>query len=686
VRSLPAALAGALILAATGLVSADERVEKLPREHRVWLEEEVVYIVTDRERDVFLSIPTVEERNRFIEAFWKRRDKVPETPVNEYKEEHYRRIAYANEHFARQTSRPGWKTDQGRIYITLGAPREVDRFEAYSNLVYCQLWTYQATPDMGLPAFFHLLFWKRHDVGEYELYSPIADGPLKLIRGIDRYTNDPMVAIEQLLDISTNLAHASLTFDLTDSADFETGEASLGAELVVGRIADVPRRTVRTDYADAWLRYRDKVSAEYSFNFVPSRSAVAILAGPDATPFVHYRVEFDPSDFSLVKDEDGTRYFTTLDVSIDVTDGDGRRVVSRDKEIYIELTAEEIRKLDVAPFAYDDDLPLIPGEYDLSVIVRNRAVSEYTVLERKLEVEDFSGRKPGLSSLVIAYGTDEAPETAGEEELRTFQIGRKRFYPAADGVFFAGETATAFVQVLGEGAGSRVEWVLSNDAEVLERRTQDVDQRAPRPVEASFPLTGLVGGRYTLDVRLVGPDGAALAARSQPISISPRGDLPRPWVHTRSFDAGKPGVLDLALGEQLQARGLYEEAARKLGAAVFQDPELHEARFRLAGIHLGWRRPDEALALLLPIEHAAGDRYEVIAGLGFAFYLKNDPASAAPYLEKAALIREPSTSLLNALGDCYVKLGNAPRAREVFERSLLLDPDQSAIRERLASL
>jgi tetratricopeptide (TPR) repeat protein len=353
--------------------------------------------------------------------------------------------------------------------------------------------------------------------------------------------------------------------------------------------------------------------------------------------------------------------------------------------VYVQLTSAEIRELDVAPFAYEDDFPLIPGEYKLVVILRNRAVAEYTVLERELAVADLSAPDPSLSSLVVAYDVQRI-EDAQEEEVRTFQTGRKRFYPAADGVFFAGETATALLQVFGGGTGYRLEWELSNEAGVIERRTRDIERPAPVSVDESFALTGMVGGRYRLAVRLLDGRGKVVSERSEAMNISPRGTLPRAWVHTRSFDARQPGALALVLGEQLQAKGLHEEAARSLGAAVLANPELHEARWRLAGIQLGWRRPDEALALLLPIEEAAGDRYEVVAGLGFAFYLKDEPSSAAPYLERAASIREPGTSLLNALGDCYVKLGNRARAREVFERSLALDPDQSAIRERLTSL
>ncbi len=83
-----------------------------------------VYIITDEERSAFKQLSNDEERDNFIEAFWQRRDPTPDTEENEFKEEHYQRIAYANEHFAAGV--PGWKTDRGRIYIVFGKPDEID--------------------------------------------------------------------------------------------------------------------------------------------------------------------------------------------------------------------------------------------------------------------------------------------------------------------------------------------------------------------------------------------------------------------------------------------------------------------------------------------------------------------------------------------------------------------------------
>src|ERR1700721_624388 len=94
-----------------------KNLKKLEKElatpYKKWLEEEVPYIITDEERSAFLQLQTNEEREQFIEAFWQRRDPTPDTVENEFKEEHYRRIAYTNERFS--SGIPGWRTDRGRI-------------------------------------------------------------------------------------------------------------------------------------------------------------------------------------------------------------------------------------------------------------------------------------------------------------------------------------------------------------------------------------------------------------------------------------------------------------------------------------------------------------------------------------------------------------------------------------------
>jgi GWxTD domain-containing protein len=102
-----------------------------PNRFKTWLEQDVAWIITPAEKTVFNRLQNDEQRDKFIEAFWLCRDPTPDTYENEFKEEHYRRIAYANDHFAAQE--PGWKTDRGRIYIVYDPPDHVSAYSVHDS-------------------------------------------------------------------------------------------------------------------------------------------------------------------------------------------------------------------------------------------------------------------------------------------------------------------------------------------------------------------------------------------------------------------------------------------------------------------------------------------------------------------------------------------------------------------------
>ncbi len=395
---------------------ADDRVDKLPDEHRIWLEEEVVYIITNKERDLFLDLETQEERKYFIEAFWKRRDPNPVTVENEFQEEHYRRIAYANNWFGREAPMPGWKTDRGRYFIILGEPREVQDYEGHVDVNACQLWIIDGDTSLGLPPRIGLVFFKRANVGEFQLYHPLADGPAELLKFRDLYfyDDDPMRAVDLLERVSMDLAKASLTMDMTEQINFLAGRLtrnpgsmmgprpSLSTDIVLAAIEESPQRALAGDYTDDYLRHGKKVSAEYSFNYVPSRTYFAVLAGPKSTPFVHYSLEMDPDNFTLQTNEDRTLYRTTLDIRMDIKDREGTPVALSDNVVSLELTASQVEEVRSFPFAYQDNFPIVPGDYQISVLLRNRATKEYTVAEHQMHIEPISG-KPLLSDVILGY-------------------------------------------------------------------------------------------------------------------------------------------------------------------------------------------------------------------------------------------------------------------------------------------
>ena len=676
---------GLALLLVSAAASATQ-TESLADEQEKWLEEDVRYIITERERELFLSLETLDERARFITAFWAKRDPNRTTPGNELKDEHYRRVAYANEFLGRESFLPGWRTDRGRYYIILGEPRTIQRFYGGNALKEAELWFYQGQEGRGLPAFFYLLFFKRDEVGDYRLYHPLMDGPASLLRGTDisaATENLVALSVARLEEIDSELAHASLSLDAGEPPDFLSGRAAIGVDALLARIEDSPKRAINTDYIDAWTEYGKRVSAEYSFNFVPSRHLFALMVGPEATPIVHYSIELDPTSFGLETDEDQSKFYTTLDVTVEATDSDGTLVHSTARSTFIELTPQQVEEIQTAPVAYQDDFPLVPGTYTISVIARNRALKNYTVAETDLEIPELAPVTPAIVDVILCHQSTVSAEDIEPDEVRTFQLGGVRLEPATGSIFAIGDTVTVFAQVHAppdgpEGTTMRFDLVSGDDV---------LDSDAGVPTGALSTL-GLVGGNYQVRVQLVGTDGAVVAEKRVGLTLSPRTHVPRPaFVYRRGFNTKAPGLLALVRGDQLWRLSRFEDAQEAFEAAVAAgNPNLPQAQWKLATAYLRAGDADRALALLAPLEQTFPVQFEVVAGLGLAFYLKGDYEKTVGYLERAGAIRPPDTSVLNALGDSHQRLGDEEKAKRYFERSLELDPAQDAVSKRLARM
>jgi GWxTD domain-containing protein len=677
-----------LALLSSSIALADDRLERLTPDHRKWLEEEVVYIITESERDAFLSIETADLRGRFIEAFWKRRDPNPATIENEFRDEHYRRLEYANRVLGRETARPGFRTDRGRYYILLGEPRDIQRYDR-DDLQPIELWSYEGDRALGLPPFFYLLFFKPHTTGEFELYHPAFHGPTALVINAPSRAPDNRRALEMLREVSVELARASLSFDPSERAYDAGAISAAGTDVLLGRIEDAPKRMVRTDYLDAWRRYGRRVSSDYSFNFVPSRATFAVLAGPDETSFVHYSIEIDPQNFNLETDEDRTRFYTVVDLDLEIRGADGNLLVTKERAIPFELTPSQFAQAQTSPVAIQGAFPLVPGDFHVSLIARNRVLRQYTVAERDLHVAPVAATDPGLSDVVAGFRTElVSPGRPGE--VRPFQVEGRLLHPAADGVFALGETAYLLLQGHGLGPAHRIRFELVDaDGALLLEREAEAEAHPDGLILESLGLESVsVGGNYELRASLRDSSGRLLAERSTPLVLSPRSAVVRAgYLSRQGFNGSAPGLLSLEKAEQLLALGRSEEGAAELERAVAADnPDLPMARWKLAAFLVNSGQIGRTLDLLAPLEQDYPQQFEVVAGLGFAYYHRLEFEKCRSYLERAAGLKPPYPALLNTLADCYMRTGDPDRALETFERSLQMDPDQPLVEERLATI
>ena len=459
----------------------------------------------------------------------------------------------------------------------------------------------------------------------------------------------------------------------------------MGSQIMIARIEESPRRAIRTDYADAWMRYGNRVSADYSFNYVPSRSVFSVFADSSGMALVHFSLEIDPQNFTLETDEQKSKFYTTLDLSIEAISADGELVVATDKEAYVELTPSQMRELGSRPFAYQDDFPLVPGDFDVTVIVRNRVVTQYTVAESKIHIARFTKEEPALTDIILAFDSSLVGGTLDDTLVRTYQVGKLRLQPAADNLFVIGDVVHLVTQAFGATPDHKVVFELWDGAALLKSLESSVT--ANGVVVDHLKLENMVGGKFPIVARLVSPAGETVSTERAEITVSPRSVASRPgFVYRRGLDTRIPGLLSFMRGEQLWKLDEVANAKVPFEEALASNDRLVPARWMLANVHLKEEHPDDALALLEPLEEPYPNQFEVVAGLGLAHYLKGNYETAATYLSRARDIRPPEAMLWNALGDSYEHIGNRDKAREAFESSLQLDSEQPTVRERLASL
>ena len=402
------------------LYSSKKSVKELPPHFRKWLEEEAVYIITDKERDIFLQLETDRERKLFIEAFWKMRDPTPGTPENEFREEHYKRIAYANKFLGRETTRPGWRTDRGRIYIILGPPVSIDRLPERKGVQPSQIWYYLGNPDYGFPTAFNLVFYKRGGIGEFRLYSPVQDGPITLLRdtlvfersGRTYHLNptDYERIYEELLSLAPALAVNSLS--LIPGEQVVPGHLSMASEILISNVYSYPQKKVDDQYAEKLLRYKDIVEVEYTANYIRSDVMVKIFQDPSGIFFIHYAIE--PSALSIDTYED--KYYANFKIVGQVSALDGKTIFQYEKNLSLGFYEDQLQEIKNQSYSIQDMVPLIPGHYKFNVILKNTVSKEFTSFERDITIPEdtsslqmtplFLGYKVGGSAVILSMGQD----------------------------------------------------------------------------------------------------------------------------------------------------------------------------------------------------------------------------------------------------------------------------------------
>ncbi len=685
------AVVTALLLAVLAPLAAAPMGADLPPRYRKWLDEEVGYIITAKERAVFLQLRTDKERDIFVEAFWKQRDPSPGTPQNEFEQEHYRRLNHANSFYGRSTPLPGWRTDRGRIYVILGPPRNIEQYDSVNGVYPTEIWFYLGDPDLGLPTAFNVIFFRRDGGGDYVLYSPTEHGPRSLIassmggyRDVTRtssaLTND-QAAYKELKELEPNLARQVLS--LIPGESVQPGYESLLSTRLMATIFNAPQKKVEVDYAEAILKYRDFVEVEYTANYIGSEAQVQVIREATGESLVHYTIE--PARIAVAEAEG--RYDLRFRLTGRVSDAAGRTVYQFDKDFPFSLSPAALEDVRAQSISIQDVFPLVPGSYSFDLLVKNVLSKEFMAAGRTLVVPDPAG-PPGLGPLLLAYGAETRP--AEKPGRVPFKVGDAQLLCQTRKVFGQTDSLVLFVQPYGLTAGLAASGSLRyefrrEDVEHLTRTGRLADAPAAGVLDVQ-PLTGFPPGYYQVRVTLIDGQGNEVAAVKENFEVSLAPSVPRPLIMAKI--AAAPAAEDelLQTGLQLANKGDLEGALPKLAGAHARDPlrpdiavAYGQALFRAGD----YRRVASVLRPLGDVEEPVA---EVLALLGQAHHALGEFGQAAERYSGYLARFGANVDILNWLGTCHYQLGNADEALKAWTKSLEIAPGQEKIKALVDSL
>src|SRR2546430_9001585 len=406
-----------------------QTLKELDNAYKQWLQEDVVYIITPDERNAFLQLQTNEEREQFIEQFWLRRSSNPDLPDNDFKEEHYRRIAYANEHYA--SGIPGWKTDRGRMYIMWGAPDEIDSHPTGG--------TYDRPMEEGggTTSTYPWETWRyryMEGIGEnviWEFVDPSGSGEYRLT--MDPSEKDALLHVPGAgLSLLESMGMASKTDRFTRS-DGTNLPKNLG-----GESASMNEFNRLEQYSKAFrppaVKYKDLeaiVTARIVRDQVHFAYRTDYLKVTNDTVLVPVTVQIPNNQLSF-DNKEGV-HSATLNIFGRVSTLTGRVVQTFEDPVSRDFPDSLFQRSLKLQSIYQKAVPLRPGLYRLDIVIKDVKSGNVGVINTRLQVPKFDDDTLEASSLILADQLEHVPA----KPIRTgqFVLGSSKVRPRLEGDF-----------------------------------------------------------------------------------------------------------------------------------------------------------------------------------------------------------------------------------------------------------
>ncbi len=492
--------------------SDSARLERANRALARWLDQDVAFIITSNEEDAFEALTTDDERASFIESFWLRRDPTPDSIENEYREEHYRRIAHSNERFS--SGKPGWMTDRGRIYIIHGEPtskegqisggryqRTIEEGGGSTTVYPFEKWYYRYLPGLG------------NNI-EFEFVDPTLTGEFRLAmnpyekEALSNVPNSGLTLREQMLAGSEdpddiNALNQSI-FDRRTGAYQGT---RIGGDNQFDRLdlftrAFLPPEIEFTDLEAI-------VTTNLSYNLLPFDLRTDFVRVTDETVLAPVTVLVRNRDIAF--QETQGIHEATLNVFGQVTGINGRIVQTFEdtinQAIPDALFSDSLDRSSI----YQKVLPLSPGLYKIDLVIKDVQSENVGTINQRLAVPRFSSEQLATSSLILADLIEPLPPR--QVGSAPFVLGSLRVRPSVKQEFYRDKELFYWIQVynlqLDENElkpSATIETLITRDGREVQKIVETTDELSgaaqQMTLQKMIALSEFEPGEYSIQVRI----------------------------------------------------------------------------------------------------------------------------------------------------------------------------------------
>ena len=530
------------VLARSAMAASTRTQVKLPETYQHWLDQEVTYLITSDERALFLKLTTDAQRDQFITTFWQVRNPDPTSADNTVREEHYRRLAYANDHFGHAGQGDGWDTDQGMAYITLGAPKQRKKLENTRELKPIEIWFYENSNPV-LPPYFYLMFFKKSPIEDYKLYSPYIDRPQQLVNSLNAI-NDDKSAIKLIQrDVDDEAAHVALSLIPGEPVDLKNPTPTLESDAMLNKIKNFRNLPQNRELLGAKRAAQESVSHRVLIGADTSVLTAMATRDSSSSGSIHYLLNLaHAGDLVLTRQENGDEAYS-LELQIEIANQGGKPVYKSVQHLADTLHADVAGSLRLQRFAVEGRIPIEPGSYKLTTTLRNLTTQQAFTQSRSVLVPAFNTGL-GLSQIVIA--STEAPQRANAA-LLPFTFQGVRLTPlGGQNLAIAQGSPLRIVMQLWKPAGDPKQAKGSVQIHYLIGRLEDPsrqeeDQEVPlNSFDANgnlllgkdLPTKDLLPGVYRLIVRVSDAQSKATAYQSMNFEVAQPSDVTALWMVT----------------------------------------------------------------------------------------------------------------------------------------------------------